>query len=162
MIPEGQRSRKEWWHVSCSVMSKSLRPHGLGLARFFCPWDSPGKNNGVGCHFLLQGNFLSQGLSLCLLSLLHWQRDYLPLVSPTTVSVFLLKYSIVQKIFPHILVIPPNAVLPLCFSFLLLSSAFHPSLCLHKFGISLWYYFSIWCYFIKPILSTQMIGCDIV
>jgi len=27
-------------------------------ARLLCPWDSPGKNTGVGCHFLLQGRFL--------------------------------------------------------------------------------------------------------
>ena len=40
--------------VSCSVVSNSLRPQGLGLARLFSPWDSPGKNTGVGCHFLLQ------------------------------------------------------------------------------------------------------------
>ena len=26
-----------------------------------CPWDSPGKNTGVGCHALLQGIFLTQG-----------------------------------------------------------------------------------------------------
>ena len=26
-----------------------------------CPWDSPGKNTGVGCHFLLQGNLSDQG-----------------------------------------------------------------------------------------------------
>ena len=30
------------------------RPHGLQPARLLCPWDSPGKNTGVGCHFLLQ------------------------------------------------------------------------------------------------------------
>ena len=30
-------------------------------ARFLCPWDSPGKNTGVGCHALLQGIFLTQG-----------------------------------------------------------------------------------------------------
>ena len=36
-------------------MSDSLRPHGLGPTRLLCPWDSPGKNPGVGCHFLLQG-----------------------------------------------------------------------------------------------------------
>ena len=41
--------------VSCSVMSNSLRPHELGLARLFCPWNSPGKSSGVDCHFLLQG-----------------------------------------------------------------------------------------------------------
>ena len=28
--------------------------------RLLCPWDSPGKNTGVGCHFLLQGIFLTQ------------------------------------------------------------------------------------------------------
>jgi hypothetical protein len=28
-----------------------------------CPWDSPGKNTGMGCHFLLQGIFLTQGLN---------------------------------------------------------------------------------------------------
>ena len=29
--------------------------------RLLCPWDPPGKNTGVGCHFLLQGIFLTQG-----------------------------------------------------------------------------------------------------
>ena len=36
-------------------MSGSLRPHGLWPARLLCPWDSQGKNTGVGCHALLQG-----------------------------------------------------------------------------------------------------------
>ena len=40
-----------------SVMSNSLRPHGLQSARLLCSWDSPGKNTGVGSHFLLQGIF---------------------------------------------------------------------------------------------------------
>ena len=31
------------------------------------PWESPGKNTGAGCHFLLQGIFPTQGLNLCLL-----------------------------------------------------------------------------------------------
>ena len=34
-----------------------LRPCGLCSARILCPSDSPGKNTGVGCHFLLQGIF---------------------------------------------------------------------------------------------------------
>ena len=42
---------------SCSVVSGSLLPHGLSLTRLFCPWDFPGKNTGVGCHFLLQRIF---------------------------------------------------------------------------------------------------------
>ena len=29
----------------------TLRPHGLYPARLHCPWNSPGKNTGVGCHF---------------------------------------------------------------------------------------------------------------
>ena len=36
-------------------------PHGLWPARLLRPWDFPGKNTGVGCHFLLQGLFLPQG-----------------------------------------------------------------------------------------------------
>ena len=42
-------------------MSDSLWPHGL--YRLFHPWDFPGKNTGVGCHFLLQGIFPTQGLN---------------------------------------------------------------------------------------------------
>ena len=40
--------------VSYSVMFDSLRPHVLYPVRLLCPWDYPGKNTGVGCHFLLQ------------------------------------------------------------------------------------------------------------
>ena len=36
-----------------SVVSDSLQPYGPWSARLLCPWDSPGKNTGVGCHFLL-------------------------------------------------------------------------------------------------------------
>ena len=35
-------------------MSDSVRPHRQQPTRIFCPWDSPGKNTGVGCHSLLQ------------------------------------------------------------------------------------------------------------
>ena len=31
--------------------------------RLLCPWDLPGKNTGVGCHFLLQGIFPTQGVN---------------------------------------------------------------------------------------------------
>ena len=50
--------------LATSVVSDSLRPHGLQPARLLRPWDSPGKNTGVGCHTLLQGGFLTQGLNL--------------------------------------------------------------------------------------------------
>ena len=35
-------------------MSSSVLPHRRQLTRLCHPWDSPGKNTGVGCHFLLQ------------------------------------------------------------------------------------------------------------
>ena len=35
-------------------MSDSVRPQRRQPTRLLCPWDSPGKNTGVGCHFLLQ------------------------------------------------------------------------------------------------------------
>ena len=37
-----------------SVVSDSVRPHRQQPTRLCRPWDSPGKNTGVGCHFLLQ------------------------------------------------------------------------------------------------------------
>ena len=62
----------------CLVMSDSLQPHRLWPARLLCPWDFSSKNTGVGCHFLLQGTFLTQGSNPSLLTLLHWQADSLP------------------------------------------------------------------------------------
>ena len=47
--------------VSRTVVSDSLQYHGLYPPRLLCPWNFPGNNPGVGCHFLLQGIFLSQG-----------------------------------------------------------------------------------------------------
>ena len=41
-----------------------LQSHGLWLARLSCPWDFPGKNTGVDCHFLLQEIFLTLGSNL--------------------------------------------------------------------------------------------------
>ena len=56
------------------AVSDSLQLHGLWPARLLCPWDYP-SNTGVGCHFLLQGIFPTQGSKLRLLHLLHWQAD---------------------------------------------------------------------------------------
>ena len=65
-----QLNKGVWWHTPhwsrpnvmptcapvCSVVSSSFWPYGLQPARLLCPWDLPGKNPGVGCHFLLQGS----------------------------------------------------------------------------------------------------------
>ena len=65
-----------------SVTSDTLWPRGLWPTRLLCPWDFPGKNLGVGCHFLFQGIFSTQGSNLRLLRFLHWQAYSLPLGPP--------------------------------------------------------------------------------
>ena len=89
-------------HVyTCSVTSDSLRLDRLQPAVLLCPWDSPGKNTGVGCHFLLQGIFPTQGSNPHLLCLLHWQ----------TVSLYLLR-EIPHTMEPALLVVWDDGVLP--------------------------------------------------
>ena len=65
------------WTVSCSLL---------------CPWDFLGKNPGVGCRFLLQRIFLTQGKA----HLLHWQVDSLPLchLGSPVISQLLLNYKL--------------------------------------------------------------------
>ena len=55
-----------------SVASDSLQPHELQPSRLLGSWNFPGKYTGVGCHFLLQGIFLTQRLNP---GLPHWQAD---------------------------------------------------------------------------------------
>ena len=90
--------------VSHSILSDSSRAHGLQPARLLCPWDSPGKNTGVGRHSLLQGIFPTQGSNTCLLRLMHWQANSLP-TEPLGKPHFI--YLSV-----HILTEPPNLSLP--------------------------------------------------
>ena len=63
-------------------VSDSVQPYGLQPIRLLCPWDSPGKNTGVGCHALLQEICPTQRSNLCLLYLLRWQASSLPLAPP--------------------------------------------------------------------------------
>ena len=53
-------------------------PHQAPL----CPWDSPGKNARVACHFLLQGIVPTQISNPCLLCFLRWEVGSLPLAPP--------------------------------------------------------------------------------
>ena len=55
---------------SCLIL---LQPHRVQPTGLPCPWNLPGKNTRVGCHFLLQGIFPTQ------VSNLSWQADSLPL-----------------------------------------------------------------------------------
>ena len=73
LIPAGD-SRQ--WVSEVAQSSPTLRPHGLQTPRLLCPWDSPGKNTGVGCHFLLQGIFSTQGSNP---GLPHYRQTLYPL-----------------------------------------------------------------------------------
>ena len=48
----------EKWKWGRSVVSDASRPHGLQPTRLLCPWDSPGKSTGVGCHCLLWNAYI--------------------------------------------------------------------------------------------------------
>ena len=64
---------------SCLIL---CNPMDCSLPGFSVHGNSPGNNTGVGCHFLLQGIFLTQESDLSLLCLLHWQVGSFPLASP--------------------------------------------------------------------------------
>ena len=63
----------------CSQSCLTLQPYGQQPTNFLCPWDFPGKNTGVGCHFFLQEFSSIQGWNPHLLHLLHWQAGSLSL-----------------------------------------------------------------------------------
>ena len=54
-MPYQQDPGKPPMRLVASVVADSVRPHRRQPTRLRRPWDSPGKNTGVGCHFLLQG-----------------------------------------------------------------------------------------------------------
>ena len=68
-----------WTHAQVLQSCSLLWSARLRSARLPCPWDYPSENTGVGCHFLLQGIFPTQGSNPSLLRLLHWQVNSLPL-----------------------------------------------------------------------------------
>ena len=68
-------SRQEYWsglpfpslsqdkESEVAQLCPTLRPNGLQPTRLLRPWNFPGKSTGLGCHFLLQGIFPTQGLN---------------------------------------------------------------------------------------------------
>ena len=67
-------------YLSWSVLSPSIVFDSFASqmpVRLLYPWDFPGKDTGMGCHFLLQGIFPTQGLNPHLLCLLPWKVDSL-------------------------------------------------------------------------------------
>ena len=77
---------------SCLILSDPMDCSQPGSS--LCPWDFPGKNTGMGCHFLLQGILSIQQLILHFLCLLHWQKNSLPLhhLGSPHINIFGYKY----------------------------------------------------------------------
>ena len=74
----------EKWKWSFSVMSDSLRPHGLQPTWLLCPWDFPGKSTGVGCHCLLHVWGMRKDEKFITLVYLQWKDDrFYTLLYPT-------------------------------------------------------------------------------
>ena len=115
-------------HISCcycccccsitSVASDSVRPHRLQPTRLPGPWDSPGKNTGVGCQFLLQCMKVKRESELAESCLTLWTAAYqaplpmgfsrqehwsgLPLPSPLHISSVQFSCSVVSdSLRPH-------------------------------------------------------------
>ena len=88
--------------------------HGPKPARCFCPWNSPGKNTGVGCYSLLQEIFVTQGLNLGLLHHRHILDDL------SLFSFYLLLNSYYSDIGPPGLMFQNSYAILLSFSFQLL------------------------------------------
>ena len=83
-------------HVHAKSLQSRLSlcdPMDCSLPRLLCPWNSPSKNTGVGCHALLQGIFMTQGWNQCLLCLQYWQAGSLLLETPGKPSLFLDAFS---------------------------------------------------------------------
>ena len=98
-----------------------LQLYGLQSIRLLCSWGPSDKNTGVGCHFLLQGIFPTQGSNQYLLGLLNWQAGSLPLAAlgkPSVGYIFSFLPCLSLLFFLQLFVSPPQiTTLPSCFSF---------------------------------------------
>ena len=79
----------------CSVVPDSLWPTDCSLSgplclsvKLLCPWDFSSRNTGVGCHFLFQGIFTTQVLTLYLLCLLNCRQILSPWSHPGSLFFF--------------------------------------------------------------------------
>ena len=89
---ENFMERGAWWatvlgvqrvgHDWSDLAAVAAVAAGPWNARLLCPWDSSGKNTGVGCYALFQEIFPTQGSNPHLLCLLHWCVSSLPLAPP--------------------------------------------------------------------------------
>ena len=87
-------------------------PWTVQPTRLLCLWNSPGKNTGVGCHFLLQWIFPVQRLNPHLLCLLHWQACSLPLSHLLMLDITAFKAQAVGLSYFHAFCLPKRCNQP--------------------------------------------------
>ena len=121
----------KWSH---SVVSNSLRSHGLYLTRLLHPWNFSGKSTGVGCHFLLQGIFLTQGSNP---GLPHCRQTLYCLCHQGSPNTGMGSLSLLQKLFP--------------------TQEWNQGL-LHCRRISFFFFFTNWA--VREALSKFLINCE--
>ena len=110
-------------------MSDSVWPHRWQPTRLPRSWDSPGKNTGVGCHSLLQGIFLTQGLNPRISSIAGrlytvWENHlfWSPFILPSLVDLKSLTSTLTLLLHPY-----------------LSHSISHQALCILRKGILNWF-----------------------
>ena len=96
----GGREQTELRKSNSLNQLEDLEAHLQTSLQILCPWDSPGKNTGVGCHFLLQGIFPTQGSNL---DLLHCRQILYPLsqiiILPKAIYIFSVLDIKIPKVF---------------------------------------------------------------
>ena len=84
--------------LSRSVVFNSLWPHGLGPTRVLCPWNFPGKNTRMGCHFLLQCVCVCTYYNMCVYVCLLYMRNCIlfwdKLCSPDSLDLTLFEFTV--------------------------------------------------------------------
>ena len=86
----------------------TVQPYGLHPARLLCPWDSPGKNTGVGCHALLHGIFPTRESNPGLSRLPELAARFLTTSANWEALPYASLFLLWRKIFPEVLKGPPQ------------------------------------------------------
>ena len=97
----------------CLILFNPMQP-----TRLLCPLNFPDQNTGVDCCLPFQGIFVTQGSNPCLLHLLHWQADSLPLTTWGSPQQYLCQFQSPNSFPPHFPTWYPYVCsLPLCLYF---------------------------------------------
>ena len=81
-------------------MSDSVRPHRWQPTRLPCPWDSPGKNTRVGCHFLLQCHCEKRLILQCFAFFIaQFSQPYMTIGKTTALTILIFVGKVMSLLF---------------------------------------------------------------